>query len=68
MGVKLSVILGAAFMDAKFAALIDALPFGKNACKALFINKGSRRRVNSPVSENFQLFGEVEALECSLAA
>jgi hypothetical protein len=37
MGVKLSCILGAAFMDAKFAALIDALPFGKNACKALFI-------------------------------
>jgi hypothetical protein len=24
-------------MDAKFVALIDALPFGKNACKALFI-------------------------------
>jgi hypothetical protein len=24
-------------MDAKFIALIDALPLGKNACKALFI-------------------------------
>ncbi|MDR1542708.1 MAG: hypothetical protein LBU32_32990 [Clostridiales bacterium] len=24
-------------MDAKFSALIDALPFGKNACKGLFI-------------------------------
>jgi hypothetical protein len=31
-------------------------------------DKGNRPRVNSSASENFQLFGEVEAFECSLAA
>jgi hypothetical protein len=42
--------------------------FKPGTCKFLYeADKGSRRRVNSPVSENFQLFDEVEAFECLLA-